>query len=113
MEDFEEMDFGEEIGTAMGDKAKDRLKNRLNAPSETANYCKAIVTAVCEEDNSDFGEGAKGISFRMEGTQTVFGACTCTKEEYEFLCTNHNVAALVGTTVNVMMNASGMIIDIR
>lgn len=114
MEDFEEMDFGEETGTAMGDKAKDRLKNRLNALSKTENYCRATVTEDCEANNSDFGEGARCISFRMEGTNYVFGGCTCTKEEYELLRTNYNISdTLVGTKVEVIMDASGLIFGIR
>lgn len=111
MEFEDEMDFGE--GTAMGEKAKDRLKNLLSAPSNATTYCKAIVTEDCEGKDSDFGEGARSISFRMEGTKTVFGGCTCTKEEYEAICKAHNVSeTLVGITVKVKL-ANGIIVGIH
>lgn len=113
MEDFEEMDFGEETGTSMGKEAQNKLKNLLSAPSNVSTSCKAIVTEDCEEKDSDFGEGARGISFRMEGTKTVFGGCTCTKEEYEAICKAHNVSeSLVGITVEVKL-ANGIIVGIH
>lgn len=112
MEDFEEMDFGEEKGKAMGDETKDRLKNRLNALSKTENYCRAIVTDDFEESDSDFGEGARGILLQVEGTRETYCGCTFTKEEYELLCKSHNVSStLVGTTVEVILS-NGLILAI-
>lgn len=114
MEFEDEMGFGEDEGTAMGEKAKDRLKdNLLKAPRKNANYCKAIVTADCEENDSTFGKGARGISLKIEGVRETCKGCICTKEEYELLCANHNVSGtLEGTTVEILLS-NGLIIAIR
>lgn len=113
MEDFEEMDFGEETGMSMGEEARDKMKKLLSAPSKTANYCKAIVTNDRKESDSDFGEGARGISVKIEGPRIICTGCICTKEEYEILCANYNISdTLIGTTVEVLL-ANGIIFAIR
>ncbi len=113
MEFEEEMDFGEDTGTAMGSETKNRLKNLLESPSRTTTYRKAIVTRDYEEKDSDFGEGARGISLKIEGTRTINSGFTCTREEYEVICSTHNASGtLEGITVEVNLS-NGIIVGIR
>lgn len=113
MEYEEEMDFGEDEGKPLGDATKDRLKNLFSAPSKAPTYRKALVTADYEENDSDFGEGARGISLEIEGARTIYSGFTCTREEYEVICRTHNASdTLVGTTVEVNLS-NGIVVGIR